>query len=338
MFAFMDTLRRAQADALGAFGFGPRECDYRVLASTPRWKLREYSPCDRGPSLLIVAAPIKRPYIWDLAPPVSAVRHCLQHRLHVYLLEWVPASYDGENNGLDDYVDAIAECIAISAEAGAKPILMGHSLGGTLAAIAAGLQPESIQRLVLLGAPLCFKSSTSRFRDAIAAMDPSTLCEMKVVPGSFLSQVSAMASPETFIWSRLRDAVDNMANPSAMDILARVEHWALDEAPLPGNLVYQIFQWLYREDRFYRGTLPVRDRAIGPSCVRVPTLATVNTADQIAPRASVAPFLESIPTSDVRLIEHPSEPGIGLQHLGILAGRQAHARVWPEIVAWLRSA
>jgi hypothetical protein len=25
-----------------------------------------------------------------------------------------------------------------------------------------------------------------------------------------------------------------------------------------------------------------------------------------------------------------------LQHLGILVGRQAHARVWPEIIAWLK--
>jgi polyhydroxyalkanoate synthase len=24
-----------------------------------------------------------------------------------------------------------------------------------------------------------------------------------------------------------------------------------------------------------------------------------------------------------------------LQHLGVLIGRQAHARVWPEIIAWL---
>jgi polyhydroxyalkanoate synthase len=326
MFAFMDTLRRAQADALGAFGFGPRECDYRVVASTPRWKLREYSACDAGPPLLIVAAPIKRPYIWDLAPPVSAIRHCLQHRLHVYLLEWVPASYDGENTGrFPPRRDRNRSSWATRSAARLRPLPLACSR-------------KAFSVSWLLGAPLCFKSATSRFRDAIAAMDPSTLSEMKVVPGSFLSQVSAMASPETFIWSRLTDAADNIANPTAMDILARVEHWALDEAPLPGNLVYQIFQWLYRDDRFYRGTLPVRGRTIGPSCVRVATLAIINTADQVAPRASVAPFLKAMPISDVRLIEYPSEPGIGLQHLGILAGRQAYARVWPEIVAWLRSA
>jgi len=29
-----------------------------------------------------------------------------------------------------------------------------------------------------------------------------------------------------------------------------VERWALDEVPLPGKLVHQIVEWLYRENRF----------------------------------------------------------------------------------------
>jgi len=339
MFALMDTLRRAQADALGALGFGPRECDYRVVASTARWRLREYAGPHSGELLLIVAAPIKRPYIWDLAPSASAVRHCLHHRLRAYLLEWIPPSHGGANDGLDEYADAIVECLArvSSAGEGAKPFLMRHSLGGTLAAVVAALEPQGIQGLVLLGAPLCFQSSTSRFRDAIAAMDPSLLRVMNVVPGSFLSQVSALASPETFIWSRLMDGVSSIADPSAMDIHARVEHWALDETPLPGKLVYQIFQWLYRENRLCRGTLPVRGTTVGPTCVRVPALAIVNTGDEIAPRSSVEPFLDAMPVEDVRLIAYPGETGVALQHLGILAGREAYARVWPQIVSWLKA-
>src|SRR5262249_40492702 len=138
-----------------------------------------------------------------------------------------------------------------------KPFLMGHSLGGTLAAVAAALEPQSIRGLVLLGAPLCFQPATSRFRDAIAAMDPATLSDLKVVPGSLLSQVGAGASPETFVWSRLMDAVRSAGDPVARDIHARVERWALDEAPLSGKLVFQIFQWLYRENRLCGGTLRV---------------------------------------------------------------------------------
>src|SRR5262245_65342357 len=99
MFALMDTLRRTQGAALEALGFGPIERGYRVLASGRRWRLRDYGDPDAGPSLLIIPAPIKRSYIWDLAPSVSAVSYCLRHRLRVYLLEWLPPSRGDGNDG-----------------------------------------------------------------------------------------------------------------------------------------------------------------------------------------------------------------------------------------------
>jgi polyhydroxyalkanoate synthase len=168
-------------------------------------------------------------------------------------------------------------------------------------------------------------------------LDPSTLSEAGVVPGSFLSVVSALASPQTFIWSRLRDAALSLADPAALGIHARVERWVLDEAPLPGKLVYEIFQWLYRENRLCLGKLAVAGKAIGPRHLDVPTLAVANTADDVAPVASIKPFLDAMPTREVRLIEYPGETGVALQHLGVLIGRHAHARVWPEIVQWFAS-
>jgi pimeloyl-ACP methyl ester carboxylesterase len=216
MFAFMDTLRRTQGAALEALGFGPAERGFRVLVSGRRWRLRDYADPDAEPSLLIVPAPIKRPYIWDLAPSVSAVRYCLHHRLRVYLLEWLPPSHGDGNDGLDEYADqAISEAAArIASEAReAKPFLMGHSLGGTFAAIFGALHPHSVRGLVLLGAPLCFQPGTSRYRDAIVSMAPSTLSGTDIVPGSLLSQLSALASPSTFIWSRLVDAASASPTP-----------------------------------------------------------------------------------------------------------------------------
>src|SRR5262249_49866953 len=160
-------------------------------------------------------------------------------------------------------------------------------------------------------------------------MAPRALSDIDLVPGSLLSQLSALASPDTFIWSRMRDAALSVASPHAMNIHARVERWALDEVPLPGRLVDQTLAWLYREACFGGGVLPVRGGTVGPSTRRLPTLAVVNTADEVAPLAAVRPFIEAMPVRNVRIIEHPGEPGVGLQHLAILAGRNAYARAWP---------
>ena len=340
-FAMMDVNRRAQGDALELCGFGPIESDYRVISTGPHWRLREYADAhaNRRPSVLIVPAPIKRPYIWDLAPSVSAVRHCLDHRFRVYLLEWTPASDDVQPIGVGEYAkDAISECVArVTDETqGRAPFLVGHSLGGTLAAIFCAIE-QSVRGLVLLGAPLCFAPASSPFRDELLSVFTQIPPETKIVPGSLLSQVSALASPDTFLWARLKASAFSLFDPPALEINARIERWLLDEVPLPGRLVAEIVQFLYREDRFCRGALPIGGRTVGPSTVRTPILAIVNSADAIAPLGAVKPFLDSAPAEETRIIEFPGERGIGIQHLAFLAGPWVYAHIWPEIFSWLEA-
>ncbi len=338
-FGMDDIVRRTQGNAVGALGFDPTECSYRVMLSGPSWRLRDYGRGSVSRSLLIIAAPIKRPYIWDLAPSVSSIRYCLREGFHVHLLEWMPATRQTANTGLDECAHAIADCIAdiSSKTAGARPVLLGHSLGGTLAAIYAGWSPESIRGLVLLSAPVCFQPQESRFRDTLVSLVPADVGEEEPFPGSLLSHMSALASPGTFVWSRLMDMALSAGDRRAMDILARVERWALDEVPLPGRLVHQIIDWLYRENRLCRGMLKVDGTPIDPFRGSIPTLAVVNTADEVAPLASVQPYATAQDTRAVRIVEYPGEIGVGLQHLGILIGREAQAKVWPQIVSWLNS-
>ncbi len=338
-FGITDFIRRAQGHAFGVFGLDPTEGPYQVIASGAFWRLRDYSEHNTGQPVLIVAAPIKRPYIWDLAPSASAIRYILRCGLRVHLLEWLPASQTTSTNGLTEYTKAISECVATisNKSAGVRPCLMGHSLGGTLAAMFAASKSESVRGLVLLGAPLCFRPATSRFRDALVCLVPSSLTDAGPFPGSLLSHISALASPETFIWSRLSDAAFSIADNHALEIHTRVERWALDEVPLPGKLVHQIIEWLYREDRFCRGQLEIGDSLIGPLTLSVPTLAVVNTTDDVAPLDSVKPCLDVMPMRNVRIVIYPGEIGVCLQHLGILIGPKAHAEVWPKIISWIGS-
>ena len=338
-FAAIDILRRALGNGLGAFGLDPDECPYRIVGFGPHWRLRDYGGHERSLSLLIVATPIKRAYIWDLVPSVSAVRYGMQAGLHVHLLEWLPASHRNQNNGLDEYTEAISECVAkiSGGAAGTTPFLVGHSLGGTLAAIFTALAPASIRGLILLGAPLCFEPATSRFRDALVSLIPPALSDGDPFPGSLLSFIAALASPGTFIWSRVIDTASSITDRQTLEINARIERWALDEVPLPGKLVHQIIQSLYRENRFCRGTLKVSEMLVGPSSLAVPALAVVTMTDEVAPLASVKPCFDAMPATGVRIIQYPGEVGVGLQHLGILVGRQARAHVWPEIISWIKT-
>ncbi len=332
-FHALDAMRRAQGEALAALGFGAHEHPYHVVAEGPRWRLRRYG-ARAGPAVLIVPAPIKRPYIWDLTAEVSVVRRCLAHGLDLWLLEWTPP----HAGGLADYADtAIAQALdALGRElGGAAPVLVGHSLGGTLTAIFAARRPDRLAGAVLLGAPLCLPPGVSPFRDVLAAAPSEWLAVTTTVPGSFLSQMSGLAAAWTFVGARLWDAVATAGDARAAELRPRLARWALDEVPLAGALVHDLLQALYAEDRLCRGTLAIEGRRLGPGCIRTPILAVANCQDEVAPPTSVAPFLAATGTPDTRLIDYKGEAGVGLQHLGILIGRHALAHIWPEIIAWI---
>lgn len=339
LFGMADAARRMQAASLSLLGFGPQESAYRIVASGRLWRLRQYAGPADGPAALIVAAPIKRPYIWDLSPSVSAVRLCSAHGLRVFLLEWKAPSRQSMDCGLADYADdAIFEAVGATLEAAGAPklFLMGHSLGGTMAAVFAALHPERLAGLVLVSAPLCFQRGVSDFRDALAMIPPLWLPENDIVPGSLLSQLSAAASPQSFVWSRLLDAAESAGDPRAAILRLRIEEWILDEFPLPARLIRDIFLWLYSEDRLCAGELSIRERTVSPAKVRLPIIAAANSIDHIAPPASIGPFLEAVPAADKHLIDYHGEAGVVLQHLGLLVGRSALASVWPQILSWIK--
>lgn len=337
-FALLDVLRRSQGATLDSLGLGAAECRHSIVQAGRLWRLRAYDGSADGPPLLIVAAPIKRPYVWDLTPAVSAVRYCLARGLRVFLLEWLPATAGERDAGLADYAGrALEEAIRhVTRHAdGARPVLAGHSLGGTFAAIHAALSGDTVAGLVLLAAPLCFAPGSGRFRDAVVSLLPAAAATGEVVPGSLLAQICAQASPEIFVWSRMLDAGLGLSDPGALALHARVERWALDELPLPARLVQEIFGLLYRDDRFCRSDLPLGGRLLGPAALSPPTLAVVNVDDGIAPLASIQPALEAMPPGRHQLLQHGGEIGVGLQHLAVLVGREAHASTWPRIADWM---
>jgi poly[(R)-3-hydroxyalkanoate] polymerase subunit PhaC len=338
-FELIDAVRRLQGDLLASIGFGPVESSYRFVASGHYWRLRDYGSSCQSRSVLVVAAPIKRAYIWDLIPAISAVRRCLDAGLRVYLLEWSPATEATCGIGIADCARAISDALATIGSGGSaqKPVLMGHSLGGTLAAIYAASAPETVGGLILLSAPLCFKQGDSLFRDALVSLVPTPVSHATPYPGSVLSQASAAASPVTFVWSRYLDAISCVTDGIAMDVHGRVERWALDEVALPGKLVSEIVEWLYRENRFYNAVLDLEGRTIGPQDLETPTLAVVNMADLVAPLNSVRPLGDILGPARFRIIRYGGERGVCLQHLGVLVGREAHAHVWPQIIDWIRS-
>ena len=332
-FAAADEMRRWYGRALDLWL--PRtETPSQIVLERLGVKLRDYGEEGNRPSLLIIPAPIKKPYIWDLMPSVSAVLACLQARLHVYVLEWTDTPPDSPDNGLAVYVDElICECAKAIGE---PAVLAGHSLGGTFATIFASLHPERVRALILLEAPLSFSGDAGAIAK-LFRIAPATeaLRKVSAYPGTVLNALSVAASPESFIWWRWRDRILSAGDPVALRTHLLVERWTLDEYAMPSALFADVVN-LYREDRFMRGTLRIEGKTAEPINVTMPVLAVVDPESDVVPPSSVMPFLDALPDRNWTLLHYEGDTGVALRHVGVLAGRNAHRILWPEILAWIR--
>jgi polyhydroxyalkanoate synthase len=126
-----------------------------------------------------------------------------------------------------------------------------------------------------------------------------------------------------------------MADPRALATHMRVERWTHDEFPLPGKLFTDIVESLYRRDQFMQGELAIGAHTVGPRTLATPLVSVYDPRSKVIPPAAVLPFHEAAANPHKLLLRYEGDIGVNLQHVGVLVGRSAHARLWPAIFDWL---
>ncbi|MFL6624764.1 MAG: alpha/beta fold hydrolase [Sulfurifustis sp.] len=337
---YRDHARRIQGAFMDRLGFGPETTPSRVVGTWRTARLLAYQPARRdAPVVLLLPAPIKAAYIWDLAADVSVVRRCLAEGMQVYMVEWQRPQPDDEAMGLAEYADSLVlSCVdAIAAETGGSQVCMaGHSLGGTLAAIFASLHADRLTGLVELEGPMHFSETGVLESAVLATSSASEITDaLGNVPGSFLNVASRWADPVTFEWEPRVDAFTSGASSDAIRNYWRVIRWALDEMPMPRRLFEDIIDGLYRENRFARDRLQLGRRVAHPKAITVPILAVADPRSRVVPWTSVEAYRDHTGSAEVQLLEYIGDVGVVLQHVGILIGERAHKMLWPQIGRWI---
>jgi polyhydroxyalkanoate synthase len=342
IFERMDHSRQMQGATLASMGFTPASTPYTAVLALPGVELRRYGDNPAGPPLLLVPAPIKRSYIWDLTPESSVVQRCVHAGLDVFLVDWQNPDGEAGTFGLADYADRLLlACVDAIGDLthSQRVAIAGHSLGGTFAGIFATLHPERVAALALLASPLRFGRDVGIFGNAVTDARARGMFSPAPgsVPGSLLTTASFLASPDTFGWERIMDWYQSMADPEALRVHLLVERWALDEAPIARALFQELAEWLCLEDRFMQGGLAINGKAALPANVTAPVLAVADRRCPVVPPESILPFVEATSSADKRVLWYDGDVGVGLQHVGVLVGRSAHRTLWPQIIAFLRT-
>lgn len=341
-FEAIDNARRRRGVAMDRAGLGPKEMPYRVVLDRPGLRLRFYGGRSGQPVALLIPAPIKRHYIWDMLPHRSVVRRALEEDFRVFLVEWTEPVGEVAGYGLEDYASMLLDVCAdaIRKVAGTdRLLLLGHSLGGVLAAIHAGLHPERTAALVTVEAPMHFGKAAGSFLPLLT-FGPRARAVAQwfdTIPGSLLSLTSIAASPTSFAAERYADLARSMGSAEALRGHLLVQRWTLDEAPMSRRLFEDVVEQLYREDRFMKGSLTVAGKRLGPHSIHSPFLAVWDPRSLIIPPASVIDFVQAAGSDTKCLLRYEGDTGVALAHVGALMGENAHRHLWPQIFEWLRS-
>ncbi len=338
----IDRDRRRRGRVLDTIGLGPRETPSETVLAGPSFALRSYGDAgSEGPAVLIVPAPIKRAYIWDLDPQVSVVRRFLRQGIRVRLIRWEMPGIREQGLGLAHYAgQCILDCLGAMKSGlwGKRPFLAGHSLGGTFAAIFASLHPDMVGGLVLLGAPIRFGPGMGAI-DSLVARAPDARVFPFVpgnVPGWFLSAMSTLAAPSSFQTERWVDWQASLLDPRLLATHLKVLRWTLDELPMPGLLFEEIMERLYRRDCFMSSTLEIDGRPVSPLNIRVPILTVADRRSVLVPPEASLSLHDIAGSPANRVLWYEEEPGVALQHVGMLVGRKAHRSLWPGILRWIK--
>ncbi|WP_167231617.1 PHA synthase subunit PhaC [Massilia rubra] len=341
LFERIDRLRQRQGKALELLGFGPRETPSRVVFSAPGLRLRCYGTgTRRRPPLLIVPAPIKRWYVWDLAPGRSVVRQALARGFGVYLIEWTGLPAGAGMPGLADYAGPLIDaCVKVIQRHNAcvQVALFGHSLGGILAALHSAWRPGHVAALALFEAPIDFDGLAPLVRlvtgTTLLASLPSD--RGRPLPGSLLSAIFANAAPAALYTG---PAIDFLASAPFPELLAthlRVRRWTLDELPMPRALFDDALALLFAHNSFMHGDLVLNGMRLDPGQVRAPLLSLYRPLSALVPPDTVLGFHEAAGSAHKVLLPYLGDVGVALQHVGPLVGAGAHQLVWPRVFDWL---
>jgi polyhydroxyalkanoate synthase len=311
-----------------------------LLAQTPRDELpleggarllHFRSEATAAKPILLVPSLINRWYVLDLRPGASLVEALVGAGFDVWLLDWgVP---EAEDRYLD--WDSVLKRLGRAARRVQRETkqasigLFGYCMGGTLAAIHAAQNADSIAAFVTLCAPIDFSQGGALRR----MVDPSWFDADAIANAGNVApdqmQAGFSALRPTLEAAKMMSQPDLMLDPKARDGYMALEAWAGDNIPFPGEAYRRYITEMYQGNQLYSGTHHANGKPARLSMIKCPTMVVTASRDTICPPLAATALLKQIGSIDTAVLEVPGG------HVGAVVGSKAAKEMYPGVATWL---
>lgn len=280
--------------------------------------------------ILLVYSLINRPYIFDLRPGRSLIEFLCAEGYDVYLLDWGDPTPD---LGLATLGDLVAGTLKRSVYRVLRrhrikqiPIL-GYCMGATFATLYAALEPERVERLILL-TPILGNDSGGVLQNIVQHQSLSPdLMEGQLISGRQLKLFFNAIRPVQVL-KKERDFWKNYDQDTFMEHFLPVEKWSNDTPDLPGKAFQELIYLCIKQDALRKGPLNLDNHELNCQRITCPVLAVVAKHDWIIPVSSLETCAAVLPNA----VYTPYLLKGG--HIGLVVGRSAGV-LWKDLLAFL---
>ena len=308
-----------------------------LVHTTGTLKLYHYRPvCDeiyRVP-LLIVPSLVSRSYLLDLAQGQSFVADLLERGYDVYLIDWGTPRPEHRNLRLEDYVlRLMPECVdKVLRDSGEQELSMvGYCMGGQLACMYAATHPDGpLQNLVCFTTPVnsdgmpLYKTWTDPAHfDLDRVID-----ELGNIPPELMTASMQALRPLQKQAGQMK-LLDHAEDDAFVEAFIRLDRWAADQIPFPGETARQFIVDFVRENKLLRNEMKLGSHVVDFGEIRVPFMHVAAEHDHIVPAEASRDLLGLVGSED------KTEIVLKGGHVSLVAGGNAVYRLWPKLDAWL---
>jgi polyhydroxyalkanoate synthase len=298
-------------------------------------RYRRETPAVHAEPILFCYALVNRPYILDLQPDKSIVRHYLDRGFDVYMIDWgVPSDADRRLT-LDDYVRGMLKNVVdhVLRRHGRSDLhLLGYCMGGTMSTLFTSVYPERIKTLTLLAAPIDFSGHESllhlwtdaEYFDIDAFIDAFGNC-----PGTFLQSCFLMMRPVQNLVEKYLSFYEQLDNSRFTSGFFAMERWVNDNIPVAGETFREFVKKLYQGNELVRGTFCLGGQQVDLGQIACPLLLLTARNDHLVVPESTEGIVPHVGSRDVTTMT------IDAGHVGLVVGGKAQKTLWPDATGWL---
>ncbi|NPV93211.1 MAG: alpha/beta fold hydrolase [Firmicutes bacterium] len=290
----------------------------------------------RRPVLILPPQAGHHANIADYSAEQSLVRVFHQYNYDVYVTEWLSATPEYKNLGIEDYInltDLAVEEIRRRTDI-YKIHLVGECQGGWQAAIYTSLYPEKIAALVAAACPIDVSAADSEvvqnsklpmrfFEDLVESNNG-------LMNGKYILTGFKNMEPQEHYWHKYFQLWKMVFNDDVelMNRYDRFSEWYEYSQMLPGRFFLEAIDKIFKRNGMVNpGTIKINGTSVNLNNIDCPLILVGGEKDHITPPAQVFAMRNHVSTDPQHVVEIMSKGG----HIGTLMGVESLRNQWTII-------